>query len=88
MPGLGGLVLRDWPGASAATALADSATGSPSLSDDSAASADCHFREAMRRKGLLVVDVEPDGNCLFRSVSYQIFGDAEKHPLVSGYKRT
>ncbi len=29
-----------------------------------------------------MVDVEPDGNCLFRSVSHQIYGDAERHYLV------
>eukprot|EP00752_Nemacystus_decipiens_P004577 g4177.t1 len=52
---------------------------SPTGSGDSEASADAMFRDAMRRKGLSVVDVEPDGNCLFRSVSHQIFGDVERH---------
>ena len=52
---------------------------SPTGSGDSEASADAVFRDAMRRKGLSVVDVEPDGNCLFRSVSHQIFGDVERH---------
>lgn len=47
-----------------------------------AATADAVFRDAMRRKGLTVVDVEPDGNCLFRSVSHQIYGDAERHFTV------
>lgn len=55
------------------------ATNSPTGSGDSEATADAVFRDAMRRKGLSVVDVEPDGNCLFRSVSHQIFGDAERH---------
>ncbi|CAN0315479.1 unnamed protein product, partial [Hapterophycus canaliculatus] len=33
-------------------------------------------------KGLTVADVEPDGNCLFRSVSHQIYGDADRHYSV------
>ncbi|CAM9893776.1 unnamed protein product, partial [Ectocarpus sp. 8 AP-2014] len=47
--------------------------------DSEEAAADRAFREAMRRTGLSVVDVEPDGNCLFRSVSHQIYGDADRH---------
>lgn len=60
---------------------------SPTMSQDSEGSADSQFRDAMRRKGLSVVDVEPDGNCLFRSVSHQIFGDAERHYQASGVGR-
>lgn len=56
---------------------------SPTDSQDSQGSLDAVFREAMRRKGLSVVDVEPDGNCLFRSVCHQIYGDAERHQQVS-----
>lgn len=56
--------------------------GSPSNSEDSLCSSDSVFREAMRRKGLPVVDVEPDGNCLFRSVSHQIYGDVDRHAQV------
>lgn len=70
-------------GASAAGTPA-SGRCSPTASQDSQGSADSVFREAMRRKGLSVVDVEPDGNCLFRSVSHQIFGDAERHHQVRG----
>lgn len=40
------------------------------------------FRIAMKRKGLAIVDVEPDGNCLFRSVSHQIYGHADNHKDV------
>ncbi|CAM9737471.1 unnamed protein product, partial [Sphacelaria rigidula] len=57
-------------------------SGSPSASEDSICSSDSAFREAMRRKGLSVVDVEPDGNCLFRSVSHQIYGDVDRHVQV------
>lgn len=59
-----------------------SGSGSPSASEDSICSSDSAFREAMRRKGLSVVDVEPDGNCLFRSVSHQIYGDVDRHVQV------
>ncbi|CAB1106592.1 unnamed protein product [Ectocarpus sp. CCAP 1310/34] len=56
--------------------------GSPtggSGEDSEEAAVERAFREAMRRTGLSVVDVEPDGNCLFRSVSHQIYGDADRH---------
>ncbi|CAM9519251.1 unnamed protein product, partial [Discosporangium mesarthrocarpum] len=56
--------------------------GSPVGSQDSQASSDSFFREAMRNKGLVVVDMESDGNCLFRSVSHQIYGDVERHHQV------
>ena len=36
------------------------------------------FRTTMYRQGLGMIDMEADGNCLFRSVSDQIFGDAER----------
>ncbi|CAM9682714.1 unnamed protein product, partial [Phaeothamnion confervicola] len=37
---------------------------------------------ALRQRGLEVVEVEPDGNCLFRAVGHQIYGDAERHVEV------
>lgn len=41
-----------------------------------------HYARALRSHGLLVVPVEGDGNCLFRSVSHQIYGDDSHHGLV------
>ena len=41
-------------------------------------------QEAMHKKGLRVIDVEPDGNCLFRSVSDQVVVDAERHDVQAG----
>ncbi|CAM9807718.1 unnamed protein product, partial [Hapterophycus canaliculatus] len=41
-----------------------------------------HYARALRSHGLRVVPVEGDGNCLFRSVSHQIYGDDRHHRLV------
>lgn len=61
----------------------DGAMRSPAASShDSEAALDAAFREAMRRNGLSVIDMEPDGNCLFRSISHQLYGDVERHHEV------
>lgn len=41
-----------------------------------------HYGRALGSKGLRVVPVEGDGNCLFRSVSHQVYGDDSHHRLV------
>ncbi len=41
-----------------------------------------HYISALRRKGLKVHPVEGDGNCLFRSVSHQMYGTEDLHGLV------
>lgn len=41
-----------------------------------------NFRKAMLAKGLQVVDVSPDGNCLFRSMSQLLFGDQTHHKSI------
>ncbi|CBN78161.1 conserved unknown protein [Ectocarpus siliculosus] len=41
-----------------------------------------HYRRALGSRGLRVVPVEGDGNCLFRSVSHQVYGDDNHHRLV------
>ncbi|CAM9490096.1 unnamed protein product, partial [Choristocarpus tenellus] len=33
-------------------------------------------------QGLIIMDIESDGNCLFRSVSHQIYGDVARHQQV------
>lgn len=76
-------VTGDVMSAGSSTVTSGGCSNSPVTSEvDSVGSSDSLFREAMRRKGLSVVDVEPDGNCLFRSVSHQIYGDADRHNQV------
>ena len=33
-------------------------------------------------RNLKIVDVLGDGNCFFRALSHQLFGDAESHQIV------
>jgi len=40
------------------------------------------FRASMKARGLEIVDMEKDGNCLFRCFAHQIWGDPERHPEV------
>jgi len=37
------------------------------------------FQAALKKQGLEMVEQEGDGNCLFRAVSLQVYGDAEVH---------
>ncbi|RLN97730.1 hypothetical protein BBJ28_00019557 [Nothophytophthora sp. Chile5] len=42
-----------------------------------------HYRDALQATlGLGIFDIEGDGNCLFRSVSHQIYGNDRHHALV------
>lgn len=43
---------------------------------------DEEFREGLKSKGMAIVDVERDGNCLFRSVAHQMYNDVSKHAEV------
>eukprot|EP00567_Pseudictyota_dubia_P010521 CAMPEP_0197447056 /NCGR_PEP_ID=MMETSP1175-20131217/11794_1 /TAXON_ID=1003142 /ORGANISM="Triceratium dubium, Strain CCMP147" /LENGTH=623 /DNA_ID=CAMNT_0042978239 /DNA_START=166 /DNA_END=2033 /DNA_ORIENTATION=- len=40
------------------------------------------FEEALKERGLEMVEQEGDGNCLFRAVSLQVYGDANNHGEV------
>jgi hypothetical protein len=40
------------------------------------------FRAALKKRGLEIVEQEGDGNCLFRAVSLQVYGDANMHMEV------
>mmetsp|Transcript_18605 Transcript_18605/g.34471 ORF Transcript_18605/g.34471 Transcript_18605/m.34471 type:complete len:560 (-) Transcript_18605:113-1792(-) len=39
-------------------------------------------KQLRKKKGLTVVPVSPDGNCLFRAVAFQVYGDPERHDVV------
>ena len=43
------------------------------------ASIEVSFRDRMEAIGLHLVDIEPDGNCLFRAVSHQLYCIENKH---------
>jgi hypothetical protein len=50
--------------------------------ESGSAQAQVDFREKMLKKGFQVVDVPPDGNCLFRAISLQVYGDQSMHKEV------
>ena len=37
------------------------------------------FKVALKKKGLEMVEQDGDGNCLFRAVSLQVYGDPDVH---------
>ena len=67
-------------------------SGSTSSGGDSAASANSRFVptdatshafvEGLKRRGLEIVEQDGDGNCLFRAVALQVYGDSAAHPEV------
>uniref|UniRef100_K3WER0 ubiquitinyl hydrolase 1 n=1 Tax=Globisporangium ultimum (strain ATCC 200006 / CBS 805.95 / DAOM BR144) TaxID=431595 RepID=K3WER0_GLOUD len=40
------------------------------------------YRNALEAQGLQIYPIEGDGNCLFRSVSHQVYGDDRHHAVV------
>ena len=42
-------------------------------------SLEASFADRMEARGLHIVEIEPDGNCLFRAVAHQLFLDPERH---------
>jgi hypothetical protein len=40
------------------------------------------FAMALKKQGLEIVEQEGDGNCLFRAISLQVYGDASMHEEV------
>ena len=47
-----------------------------------AQSVDARFARALAAQGLDLHEVDADGNCLYRAVAHQIFGDAELYAVV------
>lgn len=46
------------------------------------ASSEDQYRQALRRRNLTVVDMDADGNCLFRTISHQVYGNPEYHSII------
>jgi len=40
------------------------------------------FEEQLKKKGFIIIRMLGDGNCLFRAVAHQVYGDAEMHDEV------
>jgi OTU domain-containing protein 5 len=40
------------------------------------------YEEALRRQSLEITSIEGDGNCMFRAVAHQVYGDDRLHMLV------
>lgn len=77
-----------YPPAATATATSSlvagvSATGRTQvagrLSATSPTSVDARFRDALKQRGLEIREQDGDGNCLFRAISLQIYGDPSMH---------
>ena len=51
---------------------ATTTTSSQSVREDT-------FQEVLKKSGLEEVEQEGDGNCLFRAVSLQVYGDSDSH---------
>lgn len=53
------------------------------LSNDEWKKRDETFANALlAKKGMVVKEMEEDGNCLFRAMSFQLYGDQEMHDLI------
>nr|CCA27095.1 conserved hypothetical protein [Albugo laibachii Nc14] len=44
-----------------------------------------HYRESLLQHNLKIFTVDGDGNCLFRSVSHQVYGNDKYHEVVRRY---
>lgn len=40
------------------------------------------FAKALTERGLIIKEMEEDGACLFRAISYQLYGDQENHQEI------
>lgn len=46
---------------------------------DKLQSAERVFEESLEKEGLYIVEIEGDGNCLFRAIAHQLYLDQERH---------
>lgn len=40
------------------------------------------FAKSLTERGLVIKEMEEDGACLFRAISYQLYGDQEMHDAI------
>lgn len=40
------------------------------------------FSKALSERGLIIKEMEEDGACLFRAISFQLYGDQEMHDVI------
>jgi OTU domain-containing protein 5 len=40
------------------------------------------FSVELKKRGLMIKEMEEDGACLFRAISYQLYGDQEMHDII------
>ena len=67
--------LREQPAAPVAAAAAAQKSTDADNYDDA-------FAQALKKNGLEIVEQDGDGNCLFRAISLQVYGDASMHEEV------
>lgn len=64
---------------SSTTTVPTTTATTATTSSSSSSTAMTNFEKALKTRGLELVEQEGDGNCLFRAVSFQVYGDANAH---------
>lgn len=54
----------------------------PSEAEQLRQAAEESFKDALLLRGMQLVEMDPDGNCMFHSVAHQVYGDPSLHEAV------
>lgn len=57
-------------------------TKDSNLSSEEWKNRDDKFAKSLSEQGLIIKETEEDGACLFRAISYQLYGDQEMHDII------
>lgn len=57
-------------------------TKEQNLSSEEWTKRDEKFAKSLTERGLIIKEMEEDGACLFRAISYQLYGDQEMHDMI------
>lgn len=57
-------------------------TKDSNLSSEEWKKRDEKFSKSLSDQGLIIKETEEDGACLFRAISYQLYGDQEMHDII------